>query len=180
MSGSVPSGPGWRADVRNTVAEILRLSIPDLGGRVFRARVLPVGSDAKPALLIYGYAEKKDLLNEGGWQHQFRVTSAMVVKVLTENADAEAAEAQCEGIAGQVERAILRSAKLFSPEDGKLERCTAVTTQITAEQKDRFAEAEATIEFQLVWAEVFTMAEPDTSECDEVTIGLSDPSIPNP
>jgi hypothetical protein len=180
MSGGVASGPGWRADVRDTVAEILRLSIPALGGRVFRARVWPVGGDAKPALLIYGYAEKKELLSAGGWQHQFRVTCAMVIRVLAEHADALTAEEQCEEIARRVERAILRSAKLFNPENGILERCAAVTTQITAEQKDMLAEVEATMEFQLVWAEVFEMAEPDTSDCEEVTIGLSDPSIPNP
>ncbi|MFC0384338.1 hypothetical protein [Muricoccus vinaceus] len=174
---SGPVGPGWRADVRDRVAAILADQVPVLNGRVHRARVWPVSS--KPALLVYGYAERKEPTTQGGFQHQFRVTSALIIRVLTEGPIATQAEVACEDICGQVERAILRSPALFSPTEGILQRCAGVTTQLSAEQKERAIEVEATIEFQLVWEEVFTMAEPDTSECAAVSVVITDPSIPS-
>jgi len=174
-----PVGPGWRADVRDTVVRILADRVRAVNGRVHRARVWPVTS--KPALLVYGYAEKKELINAGGWQHQFRVTANMVVRVLAEGAIAERAEDDCESLAGQVERAILQAPDLFSPSlppDRGIWRCAAVDTQISAEQKERAVEVEATMQFQLVWEETFTMAEPVTAECADVEVGTHDLSIP--
>jgi hypothetical protein len=162
-----PIGPGWRADVRDTIAKILDDRVPAVRGRVHRARVWPV--TLKPALLVYGYAEQKKLVGQGGYQHQFQVTGSMVIIVKPEANTGKAAEIECEEIAGQVERAILCSPELFGTSGAILERCAAVGTQITAEQKDKAVEVEATIEFQLVWSEVFEVAEPDTSECAEVT-----------
>ena len=49
-----------------------------------RARVLPVGSDKKPALLVYGYAERKELKAFSSGRHIFNVTCSMVVRVLTD------------------------------------------------------------------------------------------------
>ncbi|WP_140884969.1 hypothetical protein [Muricoccus nepalensis] len=134
---------------------------------------------SKPALLIYGYAERKEATTQGGYQHQFRVTSSLVIRVLTEGPLSGDAEILCEDLCGQVERAILRAPELFSPQDGVLQRCAGVTTQLSAEQKERATEVEATIEFQLVWEEVFTMAEPDTSECATVSVGMTDPTLPS-
>ena len=172
----VAVGPGWRADVRDRVVRILSDRVEVVNGRVHRARVWPVTS--KPALLVYGYAERKEPTTQGGFQHQFRVTSAVIVRVLTEHAVAERAEVQCEEICGQVERAILRAPEFFAPSGGVLQRCAGVTTQLSAEQKERATEVEATIEFQLVWEETFTMAEPDTSVCATVEVRVYDPSIP--
>jgi hypothetical protein len=166
MSAAQPIGPGWRADVRNVVARILKERIPDVGERIYRARVWPVGGNAKPALLVYGYAEKKQLVNQGGWQHQFDVAANMVVRVLVEGTVPEQVEARCEALAGQVERVILRAPELFAPQGGILRRCAAVDTQIEAAQKEGAVEVEATMQFQLVWDEIFTMPEPDTSECE--------------
>lgn len=184
MSGTI-AGPGWRADVRERVATILVARVPAVGARVYRARVWPVGGDKKPALLVYGYAERKERVgNAGTYQHQFRVTCSMVVRVLCEGTsgaeDVKAAEAECEAIAASVERAILRAPELWSPGAGVLENCAGVTTQISADQKERGVEVEATMEFQLAWSEIFEMAEPDTSECETVSFTNRDPAIPLP
>ncbi|MFH5924554.1 hypothetical protein [Roseomonas xinghualingensis] len=175
MSESI-AGPGWRADVRERVAEILDERVPDVRGRVHRARVWPAST--KPALLVYGYAERKEPVGQGGYQHQFAVTCSMVVKVLTEAPRAIDAEKQCEALVGQVERAILRAPELFGTAGAVLERCAGVITQLGAEQKERKAEVEATIEFQLAWSETFTVTEPETSPCGEVVFSFHDPSIP--
>lgn len=180
------SGPGWRADVREKVAAVLAARVPEVEGRVYRARVWPVGGDFKPALLVYGYAERKERVgNAGGYLHQFRVTCSMVVRVLCGGSaglgvtgDAlTALEAQCEAVTQQVERAILRAPELWG-QDGVLTNCAGVTTQLSADQKERPVEIEATIEFQLAWDELFQMAEPDTSECETATTTFRDPAIP--
>lgn len=175
-----PVGPGWRADVRNVVARILADRVPEVGRRVFRARVWPVRGEKKPGLLVYGYAEKKTLVSAGGFQHQFSVSANMIVRVLTEGTQPEKLEAECEALAGQVERCLLRAPELFAPRGGILRHCAAVDTQIEAEQKERMVEVEATMQFQFVWDEVFTMTAPDTSECAEAAFVPRATLIPSP
>lgn len=172
---------GFRAEFRDTIATILKERVLGVSGRVYRARVWPVGGDKKPGLLVYGYAEIKQKLNEDIWRHEFDVACNMVVKVLCEGAfgmDAVVTlETQCETIAQQVERVILSAPELWGS-TGLPEKLPKITTQISADQKERAVEIEALMQFEVHWREIFEMAEPDTSECADTEVRISDPSIP--
>ena len=178
-----PVNQGGRAEIRDLLAQILTERVAAVGGRVYRARMWPVGGEKKPALLVYGYAEQKNKRNSDLWRHEFDVACNMVVKVLCEGAvsisSAVRLEAECEAIAQQVERVILSAPELWG--DGCLpEKIPTVVTQINSDQKERAAEIEATMQFELHWTEVFEMAEPDTPECAEATFTMHSTFIPAP
>ena len=159
-------------------ASILKARVPQVRGRVYRARVWPVQGQDKPALCVYGYDEEKTLTGVGGYQHVFSVRCPMTVLLRCEGVNAAEQEANLEALAHQIERVILAAPEFWAQDLAAipLEKCARVSTQFTAAQREQTAEVEAAMIFDLQWSEEYEMADPDT--CDDVSIVYSYPDFP--
>lgn len=159
-------------------AAILKARVPQVRGRVYRARVWPVQGQDKPALCVYGYDEEKTLTGAGGYEHIYSVRCPMTVLLRCEGVTAAQQEANLEALGHQIERVVMSAPEFWAQDlaDVPLEKCLRIATQITAAQREQTAEVEAAMIFDLQWSEVYTMADPDT--CDDVSVVFSDPDFP--
>lgn len=183
MSGTTTPAPGWRSDVRDRVAAALAAGVPQVAGRVHRARVWPIGNGEteRPALLVYGYAEEKVRISADMVRQEYAVTCQMVVEVRTAGRtggrlDAKPQEDALEGILRACEGAVLTNPDIVGP-SGCIEKIEKVTTVQEIAQRGDDVEAEAKIAFEMNWLEVFHVAPPPEEPCADATFAIAYPGM---
>ena len=153
------TAPTARAAKRDQVAAILE-TLPELGGRVHRARVWPVVLTDLPAAMVYGWRETKTRKTITADTHQFDVMCTMVIEVRLQAGNGEDAEAAAEDLAGAIETALLTAPGLFGLR-GSIDRLDRFETQIRADATGETVIAAVSIGTDLCWTEVFQVSPAD-------------------
>lgn len=155
----------FRAGVRDIVAAVLERRMPELGGRVFRARDWPVQESEATAVLVYGYDEEKtgaDLQSE-----TFSVACTMAVQVKLDAASrrTQEVEAELERCCQAVCLAVLTAPELLDPQTGRIERIAGVKTTLNIDARSgERALGQAMIAFDMRWHETYLRPPPVVCE----------------
>jgi hypothetical protein len=170
-----------RAAVRHKVAEILAEAVPQVDGRVFRARTWTMAEAELPALLVYGWQEEKK--RSGGRAHRsfydVTFTLAVEIRVADRSRDGEEMEQELEAIAGAVEDAVLTAAELLLP-PRMIEAVSEVKTTFGIDTKtSEVAVGAALVAFSLTWTETSDVPSPAV-ECQAGDTSLRLKPVPPP
>ncbi|MFH5923843.1 hypothetical protein [Roseomonas xinghualingensis] len=170
------STPAHRAAVRDKVAEILRAGMPQVDGRVFRARTWPLQEKDYPALLVYGWEEelKRTGGNAARTFFEARFILAVEARVQDRSRDAEEVEAELEELTGAVRDLVLTSPELLLAPGRMVERFDGVKTTLGIDTKSsEVAVGRGLIAFEIVWPETFEVPAPATDcGCDDTSLAL--------
>lgn len=169
MSGSYPTK---RAKVRDQVAALLAAGVPQVAGRVLRARVWPLQPPELPALLVYGYDETKTLRTVTAADQHWDValTMAVVARAVGHGKQPEQVEARLEELAGAVCDALLPAAEFTLAADG-VEQIGAVRTTMKVEFDGERCVGDVLVALDFQWSEVVTVPPPPV-DCEEAALAL--------
>lgn len=191
MSATLTPPPTGCSNVRDVVAAIVTLAVAPYGGQVFRARTYPLKQAAFPAILVYGWDETLTFVSDNPSHYQATDICQMMVHVLVNEADPEAAELALELLIAAIRTQVIQSQALLG-DDGAIEGIVSVKTtrQIKAESDDVLGEAH--IVFEMRWSEVYWLRDDPITEIDVIisefcrpvlrmNIGLAaPPAVPDP
>ena len=127
MSGTLPTN--GRAAVRDQIAAIVEAAVEPLGGVVFRARIFPLQLPQLPAVLVYGWKEKKTLASLSSADPRYDVTCHYDVHAVTGADTPELLEVALEALAVSITEAVLQAPGLVD-NGGTIERIASVETTI--------------------------------------------------
>jgi len=159
----------FRLGVRDIVARVLEQRLPELQGRVYRAREWPLHEHQVPALLVYGYQETKSGPEVHGGDVVYAVSCIMSVQAMTEAASrhTEAVERELEQLCQAICLAILTAPELLGAA-GAIERIDSVKTTLNIDAKTgEKALGQAVVAFELCWSETYQL--PAEIPCAETT-----------
>ncbi|MBP0492875.1 hypothetical protein [Roseomonas indoligenes] len=162
------SGPPHRATVRDRVTEIFRAGMPQVEGRVFRARTWSLQEGDFPALLVYGWQE--ELKRLGGTSAQSRFQASWIlgveVRVRDRSRDAEEVEAELEELTGLARDLVLTNAGLVIGPARVIERVEGVKTTLGIDTRSsELALGRGLLAFEFIWPETFNVEQPDSGCC---------------
>jgi hypothetical protein len=161
-------------------------AVPQVAGRVYRARDWPLQEHQVPALLVYGYEEEKTGPTISGDRSAYEVSCIMAVQVKTEAASraTEAVEQELESLCQTACTALLTARALLADgPEGCIERIASVKTTLNIDARTgEKALGQALIAFDLRWHEFYALPLPDV-DCDEPSLTfrlIPDPSAAAP
>jgi hypothetical protein len=157
----------FRAGVRDIVAAVLQRRLPELGGRVFRARDWPVQEAEVTAALVYGYEEEKTLTDQQS--ETYAVACTMAVQIKTEAASRRSVEveAELERFCEAVCIAVMTAPELLDPDTGRIERIASVKTTLNIDARSgERALGQALIAFDMRWHEIYRLP-PPVIDCEQ-------------
>jgi hypothetical protein len=160
----------FRLGVRDLVADVLTRRLPELRGRIYRAREWPLQEHEVPALLVYGYQEDKTGPEVHGGAVHYDVSCILSVQAMTQAASrhTEAVERELELLCQAICLAILTAPELLGAE-GAIERIASVKTTLNIDAKTgEKALGQALVAFDLRWHETYRL--PPDVECDDPTL----------
>ena len=152
-----PSQPLTRAAVRNAAVGLLDTLLPELGGRILRARAWPVQPETFPCALLYAMQERRTTVSPAGAPPDQDVELTLAVHLRVEasgpagGSDEELVEAQLDALAARAQQALTQPSEWLA--------CFSRIGDVTyaAEVKpggDRMA-GEAVITVALHWQELY-------------------------
>ncbi|EHL97709.1 hypothetical protein HMPREF9946_03992 [Acetobacteraceae bacterium AT-5844] len=159
----------FRLRVRDVVSEILTRRLPELGGRVYRAREWPLQEGQTPALLVYGYQEEKTGPAVHGGETSYGISWILSVQVRVEgrSRDTPVVEQELEQLCQAVSLALLTAPELLG-EGGLIERIDSVKTTLNIDARTgETALGQALVAFDMRWTETYRL--PAEIGCAETT-----------
>jgi hypothetical protein len=107
-----PGAPLTRSAVRDAAVQLLGTYVPDVQGRIYRARTWPTQANIYPCLLVYAMQTQDSVISADGMPPDFDVELTLAVHIRVEAASVdgkrpeEAAEDQLDALAAQVQQAM--------------------------------------------------------------------------
>lgn len=170
-----------RARIRDEVTDLLRGGMLGIHGvkKVLRARTWPLQEEDLPAILVYGWQEKKEAIgaSTSGMAYRVNLILAVEIRVLDRSRDGEEVEVELENLTGQVCEIVMKARSLLLPRDGLIERIDEVKTTLGINTADSdLALGRALVAFDMKFTEVYEI--PPVIDCDEPAIawGLIQPT----
>jgi hypothetical protein len=168
----------FRLGVRDLVADILAQRVPDLSGRIYRAREWPLQEHQTPAALVYGYQEEKTGPDVHGGEIRYEVSCIMSVQVMTQAASrhTEIVERELELLCQRICTALLTAPALLG-EAGAIERIASVKTTLNIDARTgEKALGQALVAFDLRWSETYTLPPDVDCDCPTLTFRVIPPA----